>query len=275
MARIAVDGAEFNVMTAGSGPALVLLHGFTGSAAGWEPLAAGFAERRQVVAIDLLGHGGSDAPDDARRYGIAHCVEDVLGVLDQLRIRRASVLGYSMGGRAALAIAIAAPERISGLILESASPGLRDPEVRMTRAAQDAMLADAIERDGIEAFVQQWEGQPLFATQAAIAEERRAALHIQRMQNNPTGLANSLRGFGQGVMMPLHDFLAEIDMPTLIIAGALDEKYCEVGREMSARIPGAWFKIVEGAGHAVHFEQAQIFQGLVNDFLTAIEQNPS
>jgi 2-succinyl-6-hydroxy-2,4-cyclohexadiene-1-carboxylate synthase len=275
MPKIAVDGAQLNVVTAGSGPALVLLHGFTGSAAGWEPLAAEFAQHRQVVAIDLLGHGGSEAPPDPRRYGIAHCVEDVLGVLDGLRIRRTSVLGYSMGGRAALAMAIAAPERLSGLILESASPGLRDPEVRMTRAAQDAMLAAAIERDGIEAFVEQWERQPLFATQSAVAEERRAALRAQRLQNSPVGLANSLRGFGQGVMMPLYDFLGEIDMPTLVIAGALDTKYCEVSREMSARIPGAWLKIVEGAGHAVHLEQPDVFKGLVGDFLAAIEHNPS
>jgi 2-succinyl-6-hydroxy-2,4-cyclohexadiene-1-carboxylate synthase len=267
MPRVSVDGVQVNVETAGDGPALVLLHGFTGSAATWEPHAREFARRYLTIAIDLVGHGLSESPPDPRRYGIAHCVEDVLGVLDRLEIRRAGVLGYSMGGRVALALAIADPDRASALILESASPGLRDPEVRLARAARDAMLADAIERDGIEAFVEQWERLPVFASQAALPESARAALRAQRLRNSPMGLANSLRGFGQGVMMPMYDFLSEIRMPTLIIAGALDEPCCDLGRVMTEQIPGAGLQIVEGAGHAVHLEQPETFTRLVLEFL--------
>lgn len=275
MPRFSVDGAQINVETAGSGPALVLLHGFTASAATWEPHMGEFARRYHTVAVDLLGHGLSDAPDDPRRYGIAHHVEDVVGVLDRLGIRRASVLGYSMGGRVALALAIAAPDRLSALVLESASPGLRDPEVRLTRAAQDAMLADAIERDGVEAFVDQWEQLPLFATHASLPEGVRSALRALRLQNRAKGLANILRGFGQGAMMPMHDFLGGIRMPTLILAGALDRQYCEVGRDMSARIPSAVLRIVEGAGHTIHLEQPEIFRQTVLDFLAAVNHDLS
>ena len=275
MPRLSVDDAQINVETAGSGPALVLLHGFTASAAVWEPHVGEFARRYHTVAVDLLGHGLSDAPDDPRRYDLAHCVEDVLGVLDRLAIRRASILGYSMGGRAALALAIAAPERLSALILESASPGLRDPEVRLTRAAQDAMLADAIERDGVETFVDQWERLPLFAGHASLPEDARSALRALRLQNRAAGLANSLRGFGQGVMMPMHDFLGGIRTPTLILAGALDQQYCDVGRDMSARIPSAVLRIVEGAGHTIHLEQPEIFRQAVLDFLAAVNHDPS
>jgi 2-succinyl-6-hydroxy-2,4-cyclohexadiene-1-carboxylate synthase len=175
-----------------------------------------------------------------------------------------------MGGRAALAAAVAAPERVSALVLESASPGLRDPEVRMARAAQDALLAEAIERDGVEAFVEEWGRQPLFASQAAMPDEAKAALRAQRLRNRAVGLANSLRGFGQGAMMPMHDFLAEVAAPTLVIAGALDERYREVGQELSDRIPGAQFQIVEGAGHAVHLEQPEAFQRVVLDFLSRV-----
>lgn len=275
MPRLLVNGAQINVETAGSGPALVLLHGFTGSAAVWEPHLGAFARRLTTVAIDLVGHGLSDAPDDPRRYGIAHHVEDVVGVLDRLSIPQASVLGYSMGGRVALALAIAAPDRLSALVLESTSPGLRNPEVRMTRAAQDAMLADAIERDGVEAFVERWERLPLFATQASLPEDARSALHALRLRNRARGLANSLRGFGQGVMMPMHDFLGEIGIPTLILAGALDHQYCEAGREMSARIPSAVLRIVEGAGHTIHLEQPETFRQAVLDFLAAVDHNAS
>jgi 2-succinyl-6-hydroxy-2,4-cyclohexadiene-1-carboxylate synthase len=275
MPRFLVDGVQINAEVAGEGPPLVLLHGFTGSAEGWGAHTVEFSKRHLTVAIDLLGHGQSDAPGDPRRYGLAPCVEDTLAVLDRLRIRRTAVLGYSMGGRAALAMAIAAPERVSALVLESASPGLRDPEVRMTRAAQDAALAATIERDGIEAFVDQWERLPLFASQASLREESRAALRAQRLRNSPTGLANSLRGFGQGVMMPLHDFLGGVTMPTLIIVGALDTRYCELGREMSERIPGAWLRIADGAGHAVHLEQPDVFQQIVLEFLASLVRTPS
>ncbi|MDR7419003.1 MAG: 2-succinyl-6-hydroxy-2,4-cyclohexadiene-1-carboxylate synthase [Armatimonadota bacterium] len=270
MPKIVVDGAQINVETEGAGPALVLLHGFTGSAASWAPHIKAFASRHLTVAVDLLGHGQSDAPADPGRYGLAHCVEDVLAVLDSLEIRQAAVLGYSMGGRAALAVAVAAPERVSALILESASPGLRDPEVRMARAAQDALLAEAIERDGVEAFVEEWERQPLFASQTTMPDEARAALRSQRLRNRAVGLANSLRGFGQGTMMPMHDFLAEIAAPTLVIAGALDERYVGLAREMSDRIPGAHLQVVEGAGHAVHLEQPETFQRLVLEFLSRV-----
>jgi 2-succinyl-6-hydroxy-2,4-cyclohexadiene-1-carboxylate synthase len=275
MPRFLVDGAQINAETMGAGPALILLHGFTGSAAGWGAHIDAFAQRHLTVAIDLLGHGQSDAPADPQRYGIAHCVEDTLAVMDRLQIRRAAVLGYSMGGRAALAVALAAPERVSALVLESTSPGLRDPELRMARAAQDALLAGMIERDGIEAFVAQWERLPLFATQASMDEEARAALHARRLRNNPVGLANSLRGFGQGIMMPMHDFLGEIAAPVLIIAGALDERYCEAGRAMSAQIPGAWLRIVPGTGHTVHLEQPEIYREMVLGFLASLSRAPS
>jgi 2-succinyl-6-hydroxy-2,4-cyclohexadiene-1-carboxylate synthase len=270
MPRVVVDDAEINTETAGGGPALVLLHGFTGSAASWASHVEVFARRYLVVAVDLLGHGRSDAPPDPRRYALPHCIEDILAVLDRLQVDRAAVLGYSMGGRAALAVAIAAPDRLWALILESASPGIRDYEVRMARAAQDGALAEMIERDGVEAFVDRWERLPLFRHQAALPDRARAALRSQRLQCSPTGLANSLRGFGQGTMMPMYDFLGEIRVPTLVIAGALDEQYCALGREMSERIPGARLEIVAGAGHTVHLEQPEVFQRTVMEFLAAV-----
>lgn len=269
MPRVVNDGAEINVETNGEGRALVLLHGFTGSAASWTPHIDVFARRYLVVAVDLLGHGKSDAPTDPRRYALPHCVEDILAVLDRLRVHRAAVLGYSMGGRAALALAIAAPDRLWALVLESASPGLREHEARMARAAQDAALAELIEREGVEAFVDRWERLPLFRHQAVLPDPARTALRSQRLQNTPTGLANSLRGFGQGAMMPMHDFLDEVRVPTLVIAGALDEQYCALGREMSQRIPGARLEIVAGAGHTVHLEQPEVFQEVVLEFLAA------
>ncbi|MGQ0568067.1 MAG: 2-succinyl-6-hydroxy-2,4-cyclohexadiene-1-carboxylate synthase [Armatimonadota bacterium] len=272
MPRLVIDEAEIHYDVAGAGSPLALLHGFTGSAAGWAPHMLEFASRHLTVAIDLIGHGLSDAPTYPERYGIAHYIEDVLGVLDHLEIRRTGLLGYSMGGRVALALAITAPERFTALILESTSPGLRDHEIRRDRSAQDAALADAIERDGVEAFADRWEQLPLFRSQTALPEEVRSALRAQRLQNHAAGLAGSLRGIGQGVQPPMHDFLPGLRVPTLILAGSLDPQYSELGHEMSRDIPGACLEIVQGAGHAIHLEQPAAFHCLVLEFLARVSQ---
>ncbi len=270
MPRLAIDGAMINVETEGSGPPLMLLHGFTGSAASWDGHVQAFASRYRVAAVDLIGHGQSDAPADPSRYAIAHAIEDVIGVLDHLAIGRITLAGYSMGGRVALATAIAAPDRCAALVLESASPGIADLEARVVREAQDNEMATSIIRGGIEPFVGRWERQPLFASQALLPEAVRAELRAQRLRNNPVGLANSLRGIGQGVQLPLHDFLDEVRVPTLLIAGALDAKYCAIAEEMRQRIPGAVMEIVDGAGHAVHLEHPDTFRRLVLEFLGRI-----
>lgn len=267
MPRHPVNGVNLNVEQAGAGPPLVLLHGFTGSAASWAAHAEVFARSHATLAVDLLGHGMSDAPDDPARYGIGHATEDVLGVLDALGIRRAGLLGYSMGGRVSISLAIVAPERLSALILESASPGIRDAGARRERAAADAALAAAIEQDGIEPFVERWELLPLFASQATLPDEARQDLRVRRLQNNPTGLANSLRGLGQGVQPPMHEYLQQIRVPTLLITGGLDPAYCALGEEMRALIPQAILEVVPGAGHAVHLEQPERFRALVMEFL--------
>ncbi|MBM3470932.1 MAG: 2-succinyl-6-hydroxy-2,4-cyclohexadiene-1-carboxylate synthase [Armatimonadetes bacterium] len=271
MPRLPVNGVNLNVEQAGAGPPLVLLHGFTGSASGWAEHAEVFARSHATLAVDLLGHGSSDAPDDPARYGIGHATEDVLGVLDALGIRRAGLLGYSMGGRVSISLAIVAPERLSALILESASPGIRDAGARRGRAAADAALAAAIERDGIEPFVDRWERLPLFASQATLPDEARQGLRARRLRNNPTGLANSLRGLGQGVQPPMHEYLQQIRVPTLLIAGGLDPAYCAMGEEMRALIPRAILEVVPGAGHAAHLEQPERFRALVMEFLSQVE----
>jgi 2-succinyl-6-hydroxy-2,4-cyclohexadiene-1-carboxylate synthase len=267
MPRLSIDGAMINVETAGSGPPLVLLHGFTGSATSWDGHVDAFAKQYRVAAVDLIGHGQSDAPADPGRYTIAHEIEDVIGVLDHLAMGRVSLAGYSMGGRVALATAIAAPDRCAALILESTSPGIADLEARVVREAQDNEMAVSIIREGIEPFVGRWERQPLFASQAALPDTVRAELRAQRLRNNPVGLANSLRGIGQGVQLPLHVFLDEVRVPTLLIAGALDGKYRAIAMEMQSRMPGAVLEVVDGAGHSVHLEQPETFRRLVLDFL--------
>lgn len=267
MSRISGNGIHLNAAASGHGPPLVLLHGFTGSAANWQPHVAVFEKRFRAIAIDLLGHGGSDSPADPARYRMERCVEDLISVFDQLGLGRVNLLGYSMGGRVALHVAAAHPDRVRALVLESASPGLAAPAERAARMASDEALADFVEREGLEAFVDRWEQLPLFASQTRLPASVRAELRAQRMQNNRRGLANSLRGLGTAAQPPLWDRLSELRMPTLLIAGELDQKFAAIARSVAGALPNARLALVPDAGHTVHLEQPEIFDRLVLEFM--------
>ncbi len=179
MAVFKLADAQYNVVTAGAGPSLMLLHGFTGGAQSWDHLKPALSPRFAMILPDLPGHGITQASDDPARYRMERCVADLIAILDALDIERTHLLGYSMGGRLALAAAIEHQDRIASLILESASPGLADAAERRARVASDNALADLIERDGIEAFVARWERMPLFATQERLPQAVRARLAAQ------------------------------------------------------------------------------------------------
>jgi 2-succinyl-6-hydroxy-2,4-cyclohexadiene-1-carboxylate synthase len=268
--RRRVRGVPLEVAEEGDGPPVLLLHGFTGSAATWAPLARSLADGYATVAPSLPGHGRSGAPRDPARYDMASCVGDLLALLDALQAERAAVLGYSMGGRIALHLALAAPERVRALVLESASPGIADAAEREARRRSDEALADSIERDGIAAFVARWERLPLFASQASLPAAVREALRARRLASEPAGLAGSLRGIGAGAVAPLWARLGEIAAPTLVVAGALDETYRTIGAAMATSIPAARLAVVEGAGHAVHLERPEEHARLVRTFLDEV-----
>jgi len=258
---------RLHVAVAGRGEPLVLLHGFTGDGAQWAPQIAVFAAHFRTVTVDLLGHGGSDAPPDPGRYRLGRCLADLAAVFDTLRIQRACWLGYSMGARVALAWALAYPERVEALVLEGVSPGIEDPEERCQRILHDAALAEQIERDGIEAFVDTWMRQPLFASQARLGPKALAAARAARCANRPVGLANSLRGMGTGAQESLWPALSGLTVPTLLAAGGEDAKFCAIAESMMRRMPAATLAIIPESGHAAHLENPSAFNARVLEFL--------
>ena len=264
-------GIEERGETRNNPQTLVLLHGFTGSAAGWGHHMDTLADYGlRIIAVDLLGHGLSDAPEDAKRYSIENCQKDILAVLQVLGVKKdhAIILGYSMGGRIALYTAFSGYFR--ALILESSSPGLENAAEREERRASDEALAASIECEGVPAFVELWERLPLFASQRTLPIECRKAMHRQRLQNNATGLAQSLRGVGTGVQPSLYTQLPALHIPVLIIAGELDTKFTTIAKRMAHALPQSQLHIIPSAGHTVHLEQPQIFTSLVGDFSLSI-----
>ena len=264
------DDLVLRVNDTGDGPPLLVLHGFTGSSETWAPLVPTFRSAHRVVTVDLPGHGLSSAPANPRRYSLAALANDLARVIDALSIERTAMMGYSMGGRAALRFALAFPDRLAALVLESTSPGIADADVRRDRIAADAALADRIEKDGTDAFVDEWERLPLWESQQNVPDAVREILRKQRLSNRPIGLANSLRGAGTGTETPVHDQLGQILSPTLVVAGALDRRYVEIANILATSIPTSKAFIVPNAGHAVHFEQPRTLADATVSFLGSV-----
>jgi 2-succinyl-6-hydroxy-2,4-cyclohexadiene-1-carboxylate synthase len=270
MPRERVNSIDIHFEAAPAGLPLLMLHGFTGSTQSWqgtpEKLSASEQDIRPI-AVDLIGHGQTSAPDDPDRYQIEHAVADLVELLDRLEIEQTALLGYSMGGRVALHLALTRPERISSLILESASPGIDDPQARDSRRASDVALARMIEDQGLTAFIDHWESIPLFESQQSLPDEVRRRQRALRLAQSATGLANSLRGMGAGAMTPVSARLKTLPMPLLYLAGEFDEKYRATGELLASNVPHGRYVEIPGAGHTVHLEQPESYEDAVLRFL--------
>ena len=251
----------------GAGPPLLLIHGFGGASEAWGDAAlAGLAEHR-VLAVDLLGHGASDDPRGPERVVLERVLDDLEAALDAVGVRSCAWLGYSMGGRIALAAAVLRPERVAALVLESASPGIADDRERAERRARDEELARRIERDGVDAWAEEWERQPLFAGRAELPGSERARFLAQRRANRAGALAAWLRGMGAGAQPSFWDRLPEVGAPALVLTGARDPKFTDVGARMTAALADAAHRSIPSAGHTVHREAPTAWSRAVRAFL--------
>ncbi len=269
--RAKTSGHVYHVISAGTGSRLLLLHGFTGSAESWRPLLPGLAQEFQLVCPDILGHGKSDKPRDAASYRMEAAAADMVDLLDQLGVETAHLLGYSMGGRLAVFLALAYPQRFRSLVLESASPGLADGAERGRRRQADEDLANRIMARGIRWFVDYWESLPLWASQSRLRADVLEAQRQQRLQNEPLALANSLRGMGAGAQPSLWSRLNALSMPTLLLAGEYDDKFRAIHAAMAERIPDARLAVLPGAGHRIHLEQPAVFTRAITSFWQSLQ----
>lgn len=213
----------------------VLVHGFTQSSSSWDPVIAQLPADVDFTALDVAE--GLDFDTTAATIGA--------------RGGHATYVGYSMGGRLCLMLALDRPDVVERLVLVSASPGIADAGAREARRASDERLAQEIERDGVSPFVERWLAQPLFASlprELAQIEERR--------RNSPARLTHQLRVLGQGTQPSLWDRLGELEMPVTLVTGAYDKTYTDIARRMATSIGShAALVTIAGAGHAAHLEQ--------------------
>jgi 2-succinyl-6-hydroxy-2,4-cyclohexadiene-1-carboxylate synthase len=235
---------------------VVLLHGFAGTRHAWDGVAALLPHERYLpLALDLPGHG--EAMHAPRPITFAGCVEHVLARAPD----RFALCGYSQGGRIALHLALAAPERVARLVLVASTAGIEDETERAQRRRADHALADELGRGPYEEFIERWRTQPLFADEPPAVGELARADH---RRNRPEALAAVLRGIGTGEMEPLWSRLRELSMPVALLAGERDLKFQTLGRRMAELIPDAQLLIVPG-GHGLPLENpAAVAQALQN-----------
>lgn len=245
----------------GRGPALTFLHGFTQTGASWDPVVDKLVDRYSCAMIDAPGHGRS--PDGAR--SLESCADDVFETMDP-----SVLVGYSMGARMALTTALrhCPTDRITGLVLVSGTPGIYDEAERSARRTSDNELADRIERIGVAAFIDEWLALPMFSGLSDATAQRSL-----RLANSASGLADSLRHAGTGTQRPASDDdLKRIDVPVLLVTGALDAKFTLIAEQTQPRIQRCDHVIVEGVGHTVHLEAPTTFVEILDDWLSGIQR---
>ncbi len=265
-------GVSLHVEIRGSGPPVLLLHGFTGSSRSMRATAESLGPEFRSVCVDLVGHGRSEAPSRPDAYAMERCVAQLDALLDALALPRVHLLGYSMGGRVALSLCAAHPERVSSAVLVGATAGIEAPEQRAARRRSDEALAARIEERGVASFVDDWMRQPLFASQRRLGVAALAAARAQRLENRPHGLAHSLRGMGTGAQASLWGRLSGIRVPICLVVGEEDAKFRAIATALEERLPEARLEAVRDAGHAVHLEQPRAFATLTRRFLAECGQ---
>jgi 2-succinyl-6-hydroxy-2,4-cyclohexadiene-1-carboxylate synthase len=260
-------GVRLHVEEAGRGEPIVLLHGFTGSSRAMAGVAAGLSDTYRTISIDLVGHGRSAAPRDAADYSMAACVAQLGAVLEALDLRDAHWIGYSMGGRVTLAFGVDHPARVRSALLIGASAGIRDEAQRQDRVRADEALAERIEREGVEAFVEFWISQAFVVDAQRLGARGVEDARKIRLGNSAHGLAASLRGMGSGAQPPIHDALANAAFPMGLVVGDGDLKFQRVAAELSRDLPNARIEIVPEAGHPAHTDNPAAFLDLARRFL--------
>jgi 2-succinyl-6-hydroxy-2,4-cyclohexadiene-1-carboxylate synthase len=236
------------ILEAMSDPLVIFVPGFMQRGEAWAPVAELVAKRYPSACLDFR----------------THTFETRLGELREAARPGAVAVGYSMGGRLALHLAVRDPERFAGLVTVGASPGIDDAAERRRRRDADEELAAWMERSTIQEVVARWERLPVFAGQPEDLVDRQRA---GRLSHDPRLLARLLRSAGQGALPAMSDDLPSLPIPLLALAGERDERYLQAGRRIALLAPRGDTLPVTGAGHAAHLERPGAVAELVLDFL--------
>lgn len=257
---------SWNAHAAGnsSNQPIIFLHGFMGSGRIWIPTMHQIAASTHCIALDLPGHGMTEANLDQLDFDTL--ADEIIRFLDDNVQQTPLIIGYSLGGRVALHTALKYPDRFCGLVLESASPGIEDEAERVVRFASDTVWAEKLRQNDMRSFLTDWYRQPVFSYMESDMIKR---IINKKSSNDPHQLAEIMMRLSQGRQLHLWEKLSAWDKPTQLITGELDVKYCKILERMASLMPNSSLAIIPGAGHIVHLEQNKDFIRVLNSFLSS------
>ncbi len=272
--KLNLDGINFNILLDESKISqdkipILFLHGFTGYSEDWKFIFEYIPPNYLPFAIDLIGHGKTDSPNDSKYYTCTSIVNQINSILNFFNFQKIILAGYSMGGRIALSFTLKNSELVRALILESTTAGIESIEEKKKRVEQDLLLSEFIINEGVEKFIEYWFNTPMFSELKQLENFN----HIikKRKLNNPIGLANSLKSFSTGLMNSYWDKLELINIPVLLITGEKDEKYTTQNFKMNNLMSNSQHKIIPNANHNTHLEKPELFTNFVLEFLNKLK----
>lgn len=265
---IRVNNYYFNYRSIGNSIDLpiLFLHGFLGDCHDFNDSIALLSNEFYCLAVDLPGHGNTKVIGSEKYHKIEYIAEGLIEFLDRLQINKCVLVGYSMGGRLALYLALYFPEYFSQVILESSSPGLPTEEKRNKRIQSDLQMSKELETEDLLFFITKWYNQPLFSSIKKHSDFK--FILERRLQNNPLELSKSLRNLSTGCQLSLWVKLQENLIPLLLLVGELDQKFIDINTEMVSLCKFAQLEIVNSCGHNIHLENANLFVEKIKHFLT-------
>lgn len=250
MPHIDRDGTKIYYEDHGSGPAVLLSHGYSATSKMWAGQAEAFKDRYRVISWDMRGHGDTDSPEDPAAYSEAHTIEDMAAILDACGVEEGVIGGLSLGGYMSLAFHLKYPQRVRALMLFDTGPGYRNPEARAKWNESAEKSALAFEDIGLDALTKMG------------GDEMRKDWH-----RSPKGLAGAARGMLSQFDSRIMESLPTIDKPTLVLVGEKDRAFIAPTDYMVKKIPNANHVVIMDAGHASNLHQPAAFNDAMGLFL--------
>ena len=251
MSRARLNGIEIDYAVSGSGPAVLLSHGYSATRRMWDGQHRALEDRYRVISWSMRGHGQTESPGDPSQYSAGLTVADIEAILRHLKVERGVIGGLSLGGYVSLAFYLANPEMVRALVICDSGPGYRNAEARAAWNQRAHERAVELEANGLD-------------TLGGRSREMREAMGEHR---SAQGLAHAARGMLAQEGSHVIDGLAGIRVPTLIIVGDQDQPFFAPSEYMAKKIPGARLEVIPGAGHSSNLDQPEAFNRVLRDFL--------
>ena len=247
-----LSGIELDYEVTGTGPVLLLSHGYGATRHMWDEQHRALADRWRVASWDMRGHGQTESLADPQQYSAALTVADMRALLAHVGAERAIIGGLSLGGYVSVAFALAHPEMTQALVICDSGPGYRNAEARAAWNARAEERAASLETKGLDAL------------------GRRSRETQQAVHRSAQGLAHAARGMLAQEGSAVIDGLPSIRVPTLVIVGDQDQPFVAPSEYMAKKIPGARLAVIPGAGHSSNLDQPEMFNRILREFLAAL-----